>query len=48
MNIGLLGMGAIGSGVFEQLAAREDITVRRVLDKRKIEGVESLLTTDIA
>ena len=46
MKIGLLGMGTIGSGVYEQLENNARISVGRVLDLRKIPGVEHLLTTD--
>ena len=44
MNIGLLGMGTIGSGVFEILEKRSDIRVSRVLDLRDIAGLEGRLT----
>ena len=44
MNIGLLGMGTIGSGVFEILEKRSDIRVSRVLDLREIAGLEGRLT----
>lgn len=45
MRIGLLGMGTIGSGVFEILDKRTDIEVVRVLDLRKIAGLGDRLTT---
>ena len=34
MNIAILGLGTIGSGVFELLKARSDIHVKRILDVR--------------
>lgn len=40
MRAALLGMGKIGSGVYEQLAGREDITIEKVLDIRPIKGME--------
>lgn len=47
MNIGLLGMGTIGSGVFELVSKRQDMRITRVLDKRNIEGAEQLLTQNV-
>ena len=44
MKIGLLGMGTIGSGVYEILEKRGDIEVARVLDLRKIAGLGDRLT----
>ena len=44
MKIGLLGMGTIGSGVYEILEKRGDIEVQRVLDLRKIAGLGDRLT----
>ena len=45
MRIGLLGMGTIGSGVYEIVAARTDMEVARVLDLRRIPGLGEKLTT---
>lgn len=51
MYIGLLGFGVVGGGVWELAAAREDITVRRVLVRRHHpelpEAVETAVIDDI-
>lgn len=51
MHIGLLGFGVVGGGVWELAAAREDITVRRVLVRRHHpelpEAVETAAIEDI-
>ena len=44
MRIGLLGMGTIGSGVYEIVEARGDMEIARVLDLRKIAGLGDRLT----
>ena len=46
MNIGLLGMGTIGSGVYEHLAARGDIRVKKILELKRHPGFEHLETSD--
>ncbi len=45
MRIGLLGMGTIGSGVYEIVAKRTDMEIARVLDLRRIPGLGGKLTT---
>ena len=45
MRIGLLGMGTIGSGVYEIVAGRADMEIARVLDLRPIPGLGGKLTT---
>ena len=45
MRIGLLGMGTIGSGVYEIVAKRADMEIARVLDLRPIPGLGGKLTT---
>ncbi len=45
MRIGLLGMGTIGSGVYEILQKRTDIEVARVLDLRPLDGLGEKQTT---
>ena len=45
MRIGLLGMGTIGSGVYEIVAKRADMEITRVLDLRPIPGLGGKLTT---
>ena len=44
--IGLLGMGTIGSGVYEHLAARGDIRVKKILELKRHPGFEHLETSD--
>ena len=44
MRIGLLGMGTIGSGVYEIVAKRADMEIARVLDLRPIPGLGGKLT----
>ena len=44
MRIGLLGMGTIGSGVYEIVARRADMEIARVLDLRRIPGLGDKLT----
>ena len=36
MQIGLLGFGTVGRGVYEIIAGREDMTVARVLCRRDL------------
>ena len=44
--IGLLGLGTIGSGIFEHLAGRDDIMVKRIVELRRHPGLEHLETSD--
>lgn len=46
MTIGLLGLGTIGSGIFEHLQKRGDIRVKRILELRRHPGLEHLETSD--
>lgn len=46
MIIGLLGLGTIGSGVFEHLVKRGDVRVKRILELRRHPGLEHLETSD--
>ena len=46
MIIGLLGVGTIGSGVFEHLRERDDIRVKRICDLMRHPGMEHLETSD--
>ena len=46
MNIGLLGLGTIGSGIFEHLQKRDDIHVKRILELLRHPGLEHLETSD--
>ena len=46
MIIGLLGLGTIGSGVYEHLLKRDDISVKRILELRRHPGLEALETSD--
>ena len=46
MIIGLLGMGTIGSGVYEHLLKRDDIRIKRILELRRHPGLEHLETSD--
>ena len=46
MIIGLLGVGTIGSGVFEHLQERDDIRVKRICDLMRHPGMEHLETSD--
>lgn len=49
MNIAILGFGTVGGGVYSLLRdGKLGIHVRRVLDIRPIEGLENLLTDNIA
>ena len=45
MNIAILGLGTIGSGVYELLKANQDIKVKRILD---IRAWMDIMTTDLA
>ena len=48
MNIGLLGFGVVGGGVWELAAERDDICVKRVLLRSpKAELPESAVTFDV-
>lgn len=46
MIIGLLGLGTIGSGIYEHLLKREDIRVKRILELLRHPGLEHLETSD--
>ncbi|MBQ3423899.1 MAG: homoserine dehydrogenase [Clostridia bacterium] len=46
MNIGLLGLGTIGSGIYEHLLRRDDIHVTRILELLRHPGLEHLETSD--
>ena len=48
MNIGLLGFGVVGGGVWELAAGRQDVNVTRVLVRRPKEGLPAAVaTTDV-
>ncbi len=46
MIIGLLGLGTIGSGIYEHLLKRDDIQVKRILELVRHPGLEHLETSD--
>ena len=46
MKIGLLGLGTIGSGIYEHLLRRDDIQVKRILELLRHPGLEHLETSD--
>ena len=46
MKIGLLGLGTIGSGIYEHLQKRQDIQVARILELLRHPGLEHLETSD--
>ena len=46
MNIGLLGFGVVGGGVYELAENRTDLTVCRVLVRREIEEISPIATRD--
>lgn len=46
MKIGLLGLGTIGSGIYEHLKRRDDIEVVRILELLRHPGLEQLETSD--
>lgn len=46
MTIGLLGLGNIGSGVYEHLTAHGDIKVKKILELLRHPGLEHLETSD--
>ncbi|MBR1559610.1 MAG: homoserine dehydrogenase [Clostridia bacterium] len=46
MVIGLLGLGTIGSGIYEHLQKRGDIKVKRILELKRHPGFEQLETSD--
>ncbi|MDO5112042.1 MAG: homoserine dehydrogenase [Clostridia bacterium] len=47
MNIGLLGMGTVGGGVYDAIAERGiGLSVTRILDCRTLPGLEQLRTAD--
>ncbi len=48
MKIGLMGLGTIGSGIYEHLLNRDDIQVARILELLRHPGLEHLETSDFA
>lgn len=44
MKIGLLGLGTVGSGVFEQIARRNDMEIKRILMRRNVPKLAHLIT----
>lgn len=44
MQIGLLGFGTVGRGVYEIIAGREDMTVARVLCRRDLKLPDAVVT----
>ncbi len=46
MKIGLLGLGTIGSGIYEHLLKRDDIEIVRILELLRHPGLEHLETSD--
>ena len=48
MNIGLLGFGVVGRGVYDILADREDVSVRTVLCRRDLGELTARTTRDMA
>ena len=46
MTIGLLGLGTIGSGIYEHLKKRGDIRVKRILELLRHPGLEDIETSD--
>ena len=44
--IGLLGLGTIGSGIYEHLQKRGDIKVKKILELKRHPGFEALETSD--
>ena len=46
MNIGLLGFGTVGRGVYEQAKRRSDMSVARVLVRRDIPEIADIATRD--
>ena len=46
--IGLLGLGTIGSGIYEHLEKRGDIHVKRILELKRHPGFEHLETSDFS
>lgn len=46
MTIGLLGLGSIGSGVYEHLTAHGDIKIKKILELLRHPGLEHLETSD--
>ena len=48
MKIGLLGFGVVGRGVYDILAAREDIRVSTILCRRDLGEVSARTTRDMA
>ena len=48
MKIGLMGLGTIGSGIYEHLLERDDIQVARILELLRHPGLEHLETSDFS
>ncbi len=46
MRIGLLGFGTVGKGVYELTAARQDMTVVKVLCRREVSLPDAQVTHD--
>ena len=46
LKVGLLGLGTIGSGIYEHLLKRDDIQVVRILELLRHPGLEHLETSD--
>ena len=47
LNIGLLGFGVVGQGVYHQVCSRSDLAIRRILVRRSREEIEALAARDI-
>ena len=47
MNIGLLGFGVVGGGVYDLCREREDLSVKRVLVRRDIPEIADIATRDM-
>ena len=48
MVIGLLGLGTIGTGIYEHLLSHGDIQVKRIVELRRHPGLEHLETSDFS
>ena len=48
MKIGLLGLGTIGSGIYEHLQKRNDMEVVRIVELKRHPGLEHLETSDFS
>lgn len=47
LNIGLLGFGVVGQGVYHQVCSRSDLAIRRILVRRSREEIEALAARNI-